>query len=44
MAVASIGPIPLAGFAPGPRLVKLEVTDRVAGTTTVKEATFEVRE
>ena len=44
MAVASIGPIPLAGFALGTHLVKLEVTDGVAGTTTAQEATFEVRE
>ena len=36
--------VPLAGFALGPHLAKLEVTDGVAGTTTVQEATFEVRE
>jgi GWxTD domain-containing protein len=43
-AVASIGPIPLAGFAVGPHMVKLEVTDGVAHTTVVQEAAFEVRE
>ena len=36
--MASIGPIPLGGFAPGSHLVKLEVTDEVAGTTAVQEA------
>lgn len=44
MAVASIGPIPLGGFAPGPHQVRLEVRDEVAGTTAVQEAAFEVRE
>lgn len=44
MAVASIGPIPLAGFAAGRHVVKLEVMDTVAGTTATQEAVFEVRE
>ena len=44
MAVASIGPVPLSGFAPGSHRVKLEVTDEVAGASTVQEAAFEVRE
>ena len=43
MAVASVGPLPLAGFAPGRYLVKLEAADDGAGSSTTQEASFEVR-
>jgi len=42
MAVASIGPISLAGFAPGRYLVKLEASDTLAGAVTSQEASFEI--
>jgi GWxTD domain-containing protein len=42
-AVASVGPIPLAGFAPGRYLVRLEGKDERAGTTSVQEKAFEIR-
>jgi hypothetical protein len=42
-AVASVGPIPLAGYAPGAYLVRLDVTDAVAGQTLSRETTFEIR-
>jgi hypothetical protein len=42
-AVASVGPIPLAGYAPGAYLVRLDVTDGVAGQTLRRETTFEIR-
>ena len=43
-AVASIGPVPLTGYATGRYVVKLEVNDKVAGTTVVEERAFEIRE
>ena len=43
-AVASVGPIPLAGFAPGQYVVKLEVTDSLAGKTLTRSASLEIRE
>lgn len=42
-AVASVGPIPLAAYAPGAYLVRLEVTDDVASQTLRQEAPFEIR-
>jgi GWxTD domain-containing protein len=42
MAVASIGPVSLAGFAPGRYLVKLEASDTLAGTATTQEASFDI--
>jgi hypothetical protein len=42
MAVASIGPISLAGFAPGRHLVKLEASGTFAGAVTSQEASFEI--
>jgi GWxTD domain-containing protein len=44
MAVASVGPLPLTGFAPGRYVVKLEATDTTAETTTNQEASFEVQD
>lgn len=41
-AVASVGPIPLAGYAPGTYVVRLDVTDAVAKQTLRQEATFEL--
>jgi GWxTD domain-containing protein len=43
-AVASIGPVPLAGYAAGHYLVRLEVRDSVAGTTATAERPFEIKE
>jgi hypothetical protein len=43
-AVASIGPVPLTGYAAGRYVVKLEVTDKVAGTAVVEERPFEIKE
>ena len=42
-AVASVGPIPLAGYAAGAYVVTLDVTDGVAGLTLRREAAFEIR-
>ncbi len=42
-AVASVGPIPLAGFTPGAYIVRLDVTDTVAKQTLRQEAAIEVR-
>ncbi len=42
-AVASVGPIPLAGYAPGAYVVRLDVTDTVANQTLRQEAAFEIR-
>jgi hypothetical protein len=42
-AVASVGPIPLAAYAPGAYLVRLEATDDVASQTVRQEAPFEIR-
>ena len=42
-AVASVGPIPLAGYAPGEYVVRLDVTDGVAGATLRQELPFEIQ-
>jgi hypothetical protein len=42
-AVASVGPVPLADYAPGVYLVRLDVTDAVAKQTLRQEASFEIR-
>ncbi len=42
-AVASVGPIPLTGFAPGAYVVRLDATDAVAKTSTRREAPLEIR-
>jgi GWxTD domain-containing protein len=42
--VASIGPVPLAGYAVGRYVVRLEVKDGVAGTTATEERPFEIKE
>jgi GWxTD domain-containing protein len=44
MAVASIGPVPLTGFAPGHYAVRLEAKDAAAGTSVVEERPFELKE
>ena len=38
-----MGPIPLAGYAPGAYVVRLDVTDGVTQQTLRQETTFEVR-
>jgi GWxTD domain-containing protein len=43
-AVASIGPVPLSGYAAGRYVVHLEVKDGVAGTTATEERRFEIKE
>lgn len=43
MAVASVGPIPLADYAPGAYQVRLEVKDSVSGSHEVRELAFEVK-
>jgi GWxTD domain-containing protein len=42
-AVASVGPIPLADYAPGSYVVRLDVTDTATKQTLRQEATFEIR-
>lgn len=42
-AVASVGPIPLAGYAPGAYLVRLDATDTVTKQTLRHEAPLEIR-
>jgi GWxTD domain-containing protein len=42
-AVASVGPVPLATYAPGEYVVRLDLTDTVASQTLRQEATFEIR-
>jgi hypothetical protein len=42
-AVASVGPIPLAAYASGSYLVRLDVTDAVAGQSLQRETSFEIR-
>jgi GWxTD domain-containing protein len=42
-AVASVGPIPLSSYAPGSYVVRLDVSDDVAGQTLRQEAAFEIR-
>jgi hypothetical protein len=41
--VASVGPIPLADYAPGSYVVRLDVTDTVAKQTLRQETAFEIR-
>ena len=43
-AVASVGPIPLLDYAPGPYVVRLDVTDPVAGQTLRQDVPFEIRQ
>ena len=43
-AVASVGPIPLADYAPGSYVVRLDVTDKAANQTLRQEAPFEIRQ
>ena len=42
-AVASVGPIPLADYAPGAYVVRLDVTDTVTKQTLRQETAFEIR-
>jgi GWxTD domain-containing protein len=42
-AVASVGPIPLASYAPGAYVVRLDVTDTVTKQTLRQEVPFEIR-
>jgi GWxTD domain-containing protein len=42
-AVASVGPIPLAGYAPGAYVVRLDVTDAVSKETLRREAPLEIK-
>jgi hypothetical protein len=42
-AVTSVGPIPLAGYAPGTYVVRLDATDGVTQQTLRQETTFELR-
>jgi hypothetical protein len=42
-AVASVGPIPLATYAPGAYVVRLDVTDAVANQTLRQEVPFEIQ-
>jgi GWxTD domain-containing protein len=42
-AVASVGPIPLADYAPGSYVVRLDVTDTVTKQTVRQETPFEIR-
>lgn len=42
-AVASVGPIPLAGYTPGAYVIRLDVTDAVAQQTLRQEKAFEIR-
>ena len=42
-AVASVGPIPLADYAPGSYVVRLDVTDAVTKQTLRQETAFEIR-
>jgi hypothetical protein len=43
-AVASVGPIPLATYAPGAYVVRLDVTDAVANLSLRQEVPFEIRQ
>ena len=42
-AVASVGPIPLAGYTPGAYVVRLDVTDAVSKETLRREAPLEIK-
>ncbi len=41
-AVASVGPVPLAGFAPGHYVARVDVTDAVGGVSSKAETAFEI--
>jgi len=41
-AVVSVGPVPLAGYAPGRYVAKVEAIDLVSGKTQTGEAAFEI--
>jgi GWxTD domain-containing protein len=41
-AVASVGPVPLGGFAPGRYVARLDVTDAISGQTRRAETAFEI--
>lgn len=43
MAVASVGPVPLATFAPGHYIARLEARDAVSGKSETQETPFEIR-
>jgi len=43
VASPSIGPVPLAGFAPGEYVVQLKAKDNIAGKEYTKEALFKVK-
>jgi len=43
-AVASVGPVPLFGYAPGRYLVRLDATDGRTRKSETREIAFEVRE
>jgi len=42
--VASVGPVPLSGFAPGRYVVRFEATDTLAGKTETRDTPFEIKE
>ena len=42
-AVTSVGPVPLADYAPGSYVVRLDVTDKVSNQTLRQEVPFEIR-
>jgi GWxTD domain-containing protein len=44
VAVAAVGPVALAGFAPGRYIVRLEATDAVTRKTETQDAPFEIKE
>ena len=44
MAVASVGPVPLSGFAAGRYVVRVDAQDQVAGQAQTQEVTFEIKE
>ena len=41
-AVVSVGPVPLAGYAPGRYVAKVEAIDLVSGKTETQETAFEI--
>jgi hypothetical protein len=44
MAVASVGPVPLADFDPGRYLARVTVTDETAKRSILRETAFEIRD
>jgi hypothetical protein len=42
-AVVSVGPVPLADFAPGRYVARVEAMDLVAGTSETQETAFEIQ-